>query len=116
MAIIIYGIRNCETMRKAFAWLDEHDVAYDFHDYKKAGITKTQLTKWCCVAGWEIVLNRAGSTFRKLMESEKKNLTQEKAIALMMGNPSMVKRPIIENDDALEVGFRPERYAALFQK
>ena len=110
----IHGIKNCDTMKKAFAWLDNHGVAYGFHDYKKSGVTKAQLTKWCRAAGWETVLNRAGPTFRKLPDADKQNLTQEKAIALMIGNPSMIKRPVLEKGAALEIGFKPERYAALF--
>jgi len=114
MSITIHGIKNCDTMKKAFAWLDAHRVAYGFHDYKKSGVTKAQLTKWCRAAGWETVLNRAGPTFRKLPDADKQNLTQEKAIALMIGNPSMIKRPVLEKGAALEIGFKPERYAALF--
>jgi len=114
MSITIYGIKNCDTMKKAFAWLDNHGVAYDFHDYKKAGVTKVQLTQWCRAAGWEKVLNRAGPTFRKLPEADKQDLTQEKAIALMIGNPSMIKRPILEKGAALEIGFKPDRYATFF--
>ena len=110
----LYGIKNCDTMKKAFAWLDRHRVAYDFHDYKKAGVTRAQLTKWCRAAGWETVLNRAGPTFRKLPDAAKENLNQEKAIALMLGNPSMIKRPILENGATLEIGFKPERYTAIF--
>jgi arsenate reductase (glutaredoxin) len=112
----IHGIKNCDTMKKAFAWLDAHKIAYDFHDYKKLAPTKAQLAKWCKEAGWEKVLNRAGPTFRKLPDASKENLTQEKAIALMIGNPSMIKRPILETAGALEIGFKPERYAALFGK
>jgi len=116
MPITVYGIKNCDTMKKAFAWLDRHRVAYEFHDYKKAGVTKAQLHQWCRAAGWETVLNRAGPTFRKLPDADKQNLTQDKAIALMIGNPSMIKRPILEKEGALEIGFKPERYAALFGK
>lgn len=114
MPTTIYGIKNCDTMKKVFAWLDQHGIAYDFHDYKKAGVTKTQLDKWCRAAGWETVLNRAGPTFRKLPDGDKQNLDQANAIALMMGNPSMIKRPILERGSTIEIGFRPERYAALF--
>jgi Spx/MgsR family transcriptional regulator len=114
MSVTIYGIRNCDTMKKAFDWLDQHGVAYQFHDYKKAGVTKTELARWCRALGWETVLNRAGTTFRKLPDGDRQNLTQDTAIALMIGNPSMIKRPVIETDGALEVGFKPERYAALF--
>jgi arsenate reductase (glutaredoxin) len=114
MTVTIYGIKNCDTMKKAFAWLDAHSIAYDFHDYKKVGVTKAQLTRWCRAASWETVLNRAGSTFRKLPEDDKQNLTQDKAIALMIGSPSMIKRPILETGDTLEISFKPERYATLF--
>jgi Spx/MgsR family transcriptional regulator len=112
--VTIYGIKSCDTMKKAFTWLDQHGVAYDFHDYKKSGVTTAQLTKWCGAAGWEMVLNRAGTTFRKLPEAGRQNLTQDKAIALMIGNPSMIKRPILEAGATLEIGFKPERYAAVF--
>jgi Spx/MgsR family transcriptional regulator len=116
MTITIHGIKNCDTMKKAFVWLETHAVAYDFHDYKKVPPTKAQLTEWCRAAGWETVLNRAGPTFRKLPDADKTGLNQSKAIALMLGNPSMIKRPILETGTALEIGFKPERYAALFGK
>ena len=114
MATKIYGIKNCDTMQKAFAWLDKHRVAYEFHDYKKAGVTKAALTKWCQSAGWETVLNRAGTTFKKLPDADKQNLTQEKAIGLMVGNPSIIKRPVLETGGKIEIGFKPERYTAVF--
>jgi len=114
MSVTVYGIKNCDTMKKAFAWLDAHNVAYSFHDYKKLGIGKAQLTRWCQDAGWETVLNRAGPSFRKLPDADKENLTQAKAIALMLGNPSMIKRPVLETGAMLEIGFKPERYATLF--
>jgi arsenate reductase (glutaredoxin) len=114
MTVTIYGIKNCDTMKKAFTWLDVRGVTYDFHDYKKAGVTKTELTHWCGAAGWQTVLNRAGTTFRKLGDADKEALTQDKAIALMVEQPSMIKRPILEADGQLEIGFKPERYAALF--
>jgi Spx/MgsR family transcriptional regulator len=101
-------------MKKAFTWLEKHGVVYDFHDYKKAGVTKTQLAKWCQAAGWETVLNRAGTTFRKLPEADRRNLTEAKAVALMIANPSMIKRPVVEAGDAIEIGFKPERYALVF--
>ncbi len=116
MTITIYGIKNCDTMKKAFTWLTAHRIAYDFHDYKKAGVTKAQLIKWCRAAGWETVLNRAGPTFLKLPYADKENLTQDKAIAMMLGNPSMIKRPILDREGSLEIGFKPERYTALFGK
>ena len=114
MTITIYGIKNCDTIKKAFAWLDERGVTYDFHDYKKTGVTKAQLSAWCRDKGWEVVLNRAGPTFRKLPDAARRDLTQEKAIALMIGNPSMIKRPVLEKGGSLEIGFKPDRYAALF--
>lgn len=115
MTVTVYGIKNCDTMKKAFAWLDAHDVGYDFHDYKKLGASKAKLTAWCRAAGWETVLNRKGPTFRKLPDEDKANLTQAKAIALMMSNPSMIKRPIVEAGDGLEIGFSPDAFAARFK-
>ncbi len=112
--LTIYGIKNCDTMKKAFAWLDSRGIAYDFHDYKKRGVTKAKLAAWCKAAGWEKVLNRAGPTFRKLPDDARENLTAAKAIDLMQANPSMIKRPIVETGTALEFGFKPERYAELF--
>jgi arsenate reductase (glutaredoxin) len=114
MSVIIYGIKNCDTMKKAFDWLDTHGVAYAFHDYKQAGVTRAELARWCRALGWETVLNRAGTTFRKLQDGDRQNLTQDRAIALIIGNPSMIKRPVLDMDGALEIGFKPERYAALF--
>jgi arsenate reductase len=114
MSVTIYGIKNCDTMKKAFTWLDQHGVAYDFHDYKKWGVGKAALTKWCQAAGWETVLNRAGTTFRKLPEGDRANLTEAKAIALMLANPSMIKRPVVETAGKVEIGFKPERYGAVF--
>jgi Spx/MgsR family transcriptional regulator len=114
MTVTIYGIKNCDTMKKAFTWLGAHGVAYDFYDYKQAGITTAQLAQWCGAAGWQTVLNRAGTTFRKLADADKQALTQDKAIALMAAQPSMIKRPILDADGKLEIGFKPERYAALF--
>ena len=114
MTTTIYGIKNCDTMQKAFAWLEQHGVAYSFHDYKKAGVTKAQLLKWCKAAGWETVLNRAGTTFKKLPEGDRADLTQEKAIALMAAQPSMIKRPVLETGSKIEIGFKPERYAEVF--
>jgi Spx/MgsR family transcriptional regulator len=113
-SVRIHGIKNCDTMKKAFAWLDAHGIAYDFHDYKKVGVTDAQLARWSDDAGWEKVLNRAGTTFRKLPDTEQQNLTRDKTIALMIANPSMIKRPILEVGDTIEIGFKPERYAALF--
>jgi Spx/MgsR family transcriptional regulator len=114
MTVTIYGIKNCSTMAKAFGWLDARGIAYDFHDYKKSGVTAAELARWCSAAGWEAVLNRAGTTFRKLADADKQELTQDKAIALMIAQPSMIKRPVLDADSKLEIGFKPDRYAALF--
>jgi Spx/MgsR family transcriptional regulator len=111
----IYGIKNCDTMKKAFTWLTQHGVAYAFHDYKKEGVGKAQLQKWCAASGWETVLNRAGTTFRKLPDAERENLTEAKAIALMAAQPSMIKRPVVETGGKIEIGFKPDRYATLFK-
>lgn len=114
MTVTIYGIKNCDTMQKAFKWLGARGVAYDFHDYKKAGVTADRLARWCGAAGWQAVLNRSGTTFRKLADADKEALTQDKAIALMVRQPSMIKRPVLEADGKLEIGFKPERYEVLF--
>jgi Spx/MgsR family transcriptional regulator len=115
MTVTIYGIKNCDTMKKARTWLEEHDVAYDFHDYKASGIDRTHLEKWTQEAGWETVLNRAGTTFRKLPDAARENLDREKAIALMLEQPSMIKRPVVEADGRLLVGFKPEIYGGFFK-
>jgi arsenate reductase len=110
--ITIYGIRNCDTMKKARAWLEAKGVAYDFHDYKTAGIDEGRLRAWARELGWEKLLNRAGTTFRNLLEADKAALDEEKAIALMLANPSMIKRPVLDLGDRRIVGFRAEEYAA----
>ena len=112
MPIVIYGIKNCDTMKKARAWLDKHGVEYNFHDYKTAGIDKDRLARWSKVAGWEVLLNRAGTTFRKLPDADKADLTEKKAMALMLAQPSLIKRPVLEIGGKLLVGFKPESYAA----
>jgi arsenate reductase len=115
VAIVIYGIKNCDTMKKARAWLDKHGVDYVFHDYKVAGIERGKLERWVGKAGWEVLLNRAGTTFRKLPDKDKDGLTEKKAIALMLKQPSMIKRPVIElGAGKLLVGFAPESYKAAF--
>ena len=108
--ITIYGIKNCDTMKKARAWLDAHLIAYAFHDYKANGIDRASLERWAGVAGWETLLNRAGTTFRKLPDSDKDHLTEKKAIALMLAQPSMIKRPVLDAGGKLLVGFKPEHY------
>lgn len=112
--ITLYGIRNCDTMKKAWTWLDQHGVAYEFHDYKKAGISREKLAAWTSEVGWETLLNRAGTTFRKLPDADKQSIDSAKAIELMIAQPSMIKRPVLETGDRLLVGFRPEIYAAAF--
>ena len=113
MPITIYGIKNCDTMKKARAFLDERKVAYDFHDYKSAGIDRDRLEGWAKKAGWETLLNKAGTTFRKLPDKDKDGLTEKKAIALMLAQPSMIKRPVLELPRGkLLVGFKPDDYAA----
>lgn len=109
--VTIHGIRNCDTMKKAFAWLDGRGVAYRFHDYRTAGLDRAMLEGWVQQAGWEALLNRAGTTFRKLPEAERQGITQDRAIALMLAQPSMVKRPVLTVGDALIIGFDPARYA-----
>lgn len=106
----LYGIKNCDTMKKARTWLDDHGVVYTFHDYKVSGIDEAQLKKWCEQAGWETVLNRAGTTFRKLPEADRTNLTEAKAIKLMLAQPSMIKRPVLQHGKTLLIGFKPEQY------
>lgn len=113
MTVTIYGIRSCDTMKKAMTWLDAHDIAYMFHDYKKAGVDRARLLDWVRQAGWTELINRSGTTFRKLPDADKTDLTEEKAIQLMLDNPSMIRRPVLEASTLL-IGFKPEKYAAFF--
>lgn len=112
MTITIYGIKNCDTMKKARAWLDANAIAYDFHDYKVSGIDRERLARWCKDHGWEAILNRAGTTFRALPEASKTHLDTDKAIALMLAQPAMIKRPVLDLGMRRIVGFKPEIYAA----
>jgi arsenate reductase (glutaredoxin) len=112
----IFGIKNCDTMKKARTWLDGRGVEYAFHDYKVDGIDPAHLTRWTAEAGWETVLNRGGTTFRKLPEARKTGLNERKAIALMLEQPSMIKRPVLEVGGRLLVGFKAEEYAKAFAK
>ncbi len=116
MTITIYGIKNCDTMKKARSWLDAAGIAYSFHDYKAAGIDRGHLQSWVKQLGWEMLLNRAGTTFRNLPESDKQDLNAEKAIALMLTQPSMIKRPVLDLGKTLLVGFKPEAYAKALDK
>ncbi len=112
MALILHGISNCDTVKKARAWLDGHGVAYDFHDYKRAGVPADRLAAWVAELGWETVLNRAGTTFRGLSDADKAGIDADKAVALMLAQPSLVKRPILTAPGLLLAGFSAERYAA----
>ncbi len=112
MSLILYGIPNCDTVKKARTWLDARGLAYSFHDYKKAGADPDRLAAWCDAAGWEKVLNRAGTTFKKLPEADKADLNQTKAVAVMAANPSCIKRPIVEHPGGLLVGFKEAEWAA----
>jgi Spx/MgsR family transcriptional regulator len=109
----LYGIPNCDTMKKARTWLESHGIEYRFHDYKKAGIDRDTLAAWAQVVGWETLLNRAGTTFRKLPDGAKQDLDERKALKLMLEQPSMIKRPVLESGKKLLVGFSPEKYSAL---
>lgn len=112
MTHTLYGIPNCDTVKKARDWLAAHDVAFDFHDYKKAGIDRSRLEQWVAEHGWEIVLNRAGTTFRKLPEADRTDLNADKAISLMLAQPSMIKRPVLDMGERRIVGFKPDVYQA----
>ena len=111
MAATLYGIKNCDTMKKARAWLDAKGVPYAFHDYKAEGIDRPRLEAWARAVGWETLLNRAGTAFRKLPEADKADLDERKALALMLDQPSMIKRPVLDLDGRLLVGFKPDYYA-----
>ncbi len=113
-SISLYGIKNCDTMKKARAFLDKRGIAYTFHDYKTQGIERAKLEGWVKKVGWETLLNRAGTTFRKLPDKDKEGLTEKKAISLMLAQPSMIKRPVLElGGGKIVVGFKPDEYAAL---
>jgi arsenate reductase len=116
MATTIYGIKNCDTMKKARAWLDARGVDYVFHDYKREGIAKAKLETWAREAGWEVLLNRAGTTFRALPDKDKDGITQKTAIALMQAQPAMIKRPVLEHGGGILVGFKPDIYESAFAK
>ena len=111
----IYGIPNCGTVKKARAWLAEHGIAYAFHDYKKAGVDAAALRQWVDRLGWEVLLNRAGTTFRALPEADKSDLDADKAIAIMLANPSTIKRPVLESGTILVAGFKPDTYLSVLE-
>jgi arsenate reductase (glutaredoxin) len=116
VTVTIYGIRNCDTMKKARAWLGARGVTYSFHDYAKSGVTKAQLQRWAREVGWERLCNRAGTTFRKLPDADTRDLTEAKALDLMLAKPSIIKRPVLDLGSGagarILVGFTPEAYAA----
>lgn len=114
MALTLYGIKNCDTMKKARLWLDGQGLAYAFHDYKVAGIDEAHLKVWVKAVGWQVLLNKAGTTFKALPEMDKADIDEARAIRLMLSNPSMIKRPVLDKDGTITVGFKPEVYAALF--
>ena len=113
MTLTLYGIPNCDTVKKARVWLEQHSLAFDFHDYKKVGIDRPRLETWVAEHGWETVLNRAGTTFRALPDADRADLDAGKAVDLMLAQPSMIKRPVLDLGDRTLVGFKPERYAAV---
>jgi Spx/MgsR family transcriptional regulator len=108
--VTLFGIRNCDTVKKARAWLDARGVSYTFHDYKLAGMDHARLEGWARESGWEMLLNRVGTTFRKLPDAQKAEMDEGKALALMVEHPSMIKRPVLDAGDRLVVGFQPEQY------
>ena len=112
MTIVMFGIPNCDTVKKARQWLDSRGIAYAFHDYKKQGADAGKIAGWVKRAGWEKVLNRAGTTFKKLPDADKDGLDAEKAVAVMAANPSCIKRPVVEHPGGLLVGFKPEEWEA----
>jgi arsenate reductase (glutaredoxin) len=111
--VTIYGIKNCDTMKKARRWLEAHKIAHGFHDYKTTGIDKSTLEGWVKKVGWQVLLNRAGTTFRRLPDGDKEDITEEKAVALMLAQPSMIKRPVLDIKGRLTVGFKPDEYKRL---
>jgi len=111
VTITMYGIKNCDTIKKARTWLDEHGIPYAFHDYKAEGVDAARLARWSGMVGWEVLLNRAGTTFRKLPDADREGIDAGKATALMLAQPSMIKRPVLEYPGGILVGFKPENYA-----
>ena len=116
MTMTLYGIANCDTVKKARSWLAEHGVAYAFHDYKQAGVPQDRMRDWVEQLGWQAVLNRAGTTFRKLPDADKADLDEPRAIAIMLASASAIKRPVLDGDGVLLVGFAPERYVAALNR
>ena len=115
MTVRIYGIKNCDTMKKAFGWLTSHGIAYDFHDYRAEGVDAKTVKAWCDKVGWEKVLNKASATFKELPEADKTGLDEDKAIALMTRQPTMIKRPILIVGETILNGFKPAMYEAMLE-
>ena len=113
--ITIYGIKNCDTMKQARGWLESKKITHHFHDYKAAGIDSATLEGWVRKVGWQVLINRAGTSFRKLSDSDREDITESKAVALMLAQPSLIKRPVLDVNGRLTVGFQPEEYKALFE-
>jgi len=114
MTLTLYGIPNCDTVKKARRWLDEQGVAYVFHDYRKDGLDAAQLQGWIDKLGWEKLLNKSGTTFRKLPDAEKEGLDAAKARALMLDQPAMIRRPLVDADGAFSVGFSADDWQQRF--
>lgn len=116
MSVTIYGIRNCDTMKKAFKWLEASGVEYTFHDYRVDGIDAGTVRRWCEAAGWEKVLNKGSRTFRALPDATRTDISEGRAIDLMTSEPTMIKRPVLDTGKAIEIGFKQDRYAKLFAR
>jgi len=114
MSLTLHGIPNCDTVKKARVWLEGRGIAYAFHDYKKAGVERAMLERWCDAFGWQAVLNRAGTTFRALPDADRQGLDRDRAIALMLAQPSMIKRPVLEGEGVALIGFKPDAWARAF--
>ncbi len=114
MTITMYGIANCDTIKKAKKWLEAEEIAYEFHDYRKQGVNTALVTEFCETLGWEVVLNKRGTTYRQLTQEQKDSLNKENAINLLVENPAMIKRPILKANDQLHIGFKAEQYATIF--
>jgi arsenate reductase len=116
MSVTVYGIKACDTMKKAFTWLDQQGIDYHFHDYKKEGAPEAALRRWITALGWDVVINRRGTTWRKLPEGLRNSMDAEKAVQAALDNPSLIKRPMLETGKLVEAGFKPERYADIFSR
>lgn len=114
MTITMFGIPNCDTIKKAKKWLEAEDIAYEFHDYRKQGVDEALVTEFCDALGWEIVLNKRGTTYRQLTQEQKDSLNEENAIKLLVENPAMIKRPILKVNDQLHIGFKADQYTTIF--